>query len=206
MGRSSDHASLRSREHPLAPRWVFSELLSGNFIPQSSTVVRRNLLRKVGGYRDGARFAEDYDVLLRMSILSMFVEVPCATAYRRTHAGQASRHTARLYSEALLARTRGIEFAESMGMQVDQGLKDDSLQHFLDDALETARFRADGRLRDAVLRSVAPTSCHWQSVTHWRRRHLPFWPYYRLKALARQLFRPRRQASVREGAGSSVRS
>lgn len=72
------------------PRYSRKALLKRNFIAHPATFIRRSLFDQVGGFSVGLRYAMDYDMWLR---LSMLVEPFCTeerfTAFRR-HANSAS--------------------------------------------------------------------------------------------------------------------
>jgi glycosyltransferase involved in cell wall biosynthesis len=75
FGRASTFDHLRGR-HPARPSsgyclhrgMVLDRLLVQNFIPFSSSVVRRACLASVGGFDESLRVAEDYDLWLRLAI------------------------------------------------------------------------------------------------------------------------------------------
>jgi hypothetical protein len=69
----------------------FLELLHRNPFPQSAVILRREVFLAVGGYRSDFRFAEDYDLWLRMSLQSArMVSCESASCKRRSHIEQAS--------------------------------------------------------------------------------------------------------------------
>lgn len=82
--------------------WLFR----GNPIPQSAVVARRAALLAAGGYRTDMRFAEDYDLWLRLAARSFFVCTHAATLHHRAHPAQLSRQEARMAAAAWQARER----------------------------------------------------------------------------------------------------
>ena len=78
----------RSPEHDEA---ALPELLIDNPIPQSATMVRREVFQELGGYREDMRFAEDYDLWLRMAERYRIVALHKITCRLRIHPAQAHR-------------------------------------------------------------------------------------------------------------------
>jgi glycosyltransferase involved in cell wall biosynthesis len=71
-------------------RW----LLFDNFVPFSSTVVRRALLRQHGGFDETLAMGIDWDLWLRLSLACRFAHVDRpVTLYRVGHAGQMSKRS-----------------------------------------------------------------------------------------------------------------
>lgn len=60
--------------------------LLGNFISNSSAVIRRTALSRIGLFDPAFRIGEDRDLYLRLSLLGPFVELPQVTGLRRRHA------------------------------------------------------------------------------------------------------------------------
>jgi glycosyltransferase involved in cell wall biosynthesis len=60
-----------------------------NIVQQSATVVRREALVTAGGYAPEMRFAEDFDLWLRLARLGPFVGTGSVSCYRRRHPGAA---------------------------------------------------------------------------------------------------------------------
>jgi glycosyltransferase involved in cell wall biosynthesis len=58
--------------------------------PQMSAVIRRTALLEVGGYDDAYRYAQDYDLWMRLGRYGPFVCTKTITASYRWHAGQIS--------------------------------------------------------------------------------------------------------------------
>jgi len=71
---------------------VFNELMVGNFIPQLTVLVRREVLDMVGGFNLRYKIAQDYDLWLRIAEQYPldFTEEPLAKY--RTHGGNISRN------------------------------------------------------------------------------------------------------------------
>lgn len=89
-------------------------LLSGNQFCHPSVMLRAEAFRKVGGYRDiGGRYAQDYDLWLRLAELGELGNLAEPLLRYRVHGGQVSvakgaeqRYTAELYKVLALQRRR----------------------------------------------------------------------------------------------------
>ncbi|NOZ79012.1 MAG: glycosyltransferase family 2 protein [Acidobacteria bacterium] len=81
------------------------DLLMRARVPAHGVVFRRDFLRRLGGYRHDLGAAEDYELLLRVTLASAIPVVERGLALYRWHKGQMS---ARLASQALETR-RAIE-------------------------------------------------------------------------------------------------
>ena len=73
-----------------APPYTRQKLLRGNFIPHPSCFVKRSLLLQVGGFNTKLRYAMDYDLWLRLSLLAEPLEVHKPLTAFREHAGSLS--------------------------------------------------------------------------------------------------------------------
>lgn len=80
-------------ENYKAPRYSRHQLLRGNFIPHPATFARRELLQKAGGFDSRLRYAMDYDLWLRLSMMSEPLQVCLAlTAFREHEGSLSTRH------------------------------------------------------------------------------------------------------------------
>ena len=86
-------------------------LLDTNPITQSATVVKTARIIASGGYSDDARYAEDYDLWVRLALDNcQFVEIPQMTIARTLHADQISfRFAHKMFQSAWNTRRRAIE-------------------------------------------------------------------------------------------------
>ena len=97
--------------------WLFVD----NLLPQSATVVRRSALLAVDGYDESLRYAEDYDLWLRLAVRHRFVCCHSVTCTYRVHPDQVSAGRGALprFVEAeWQARNRHLE---SIGRLGDEG-------------------------------------------------------------------------------------
>src|SRR5262249_20148684 len=80
-----DGAYLRTEEFPTLPAAVESELLYRNCICHPAVMARTEALRRVGGYRKDAQFAEAYDLWLRISEVGQVANLPDVLLSYRLH-------------------------------------------------------------------------------------------------------------------------
>jgi glycosyltransferase involved in cell wall biosynthesis len=80
-----DGTYLRTEAAPSLPAAVESELLYRNCICHPAVMARTEALRKVGGYRKNAQFAEDYDLWLRLSEVGQVANLPDVLLSYRLH-------------------------------------------------------------------------------------------------------------------------
>ncbi|MEO0313762.1 MAG: hypothetical protein RI928_218 [Pseudomonadota bacterium] len=73
-----------------APRYSRRQLLHGNFIPHPACFVKRSLLMQAGGFNTKLRYAMDYDLWLRLSLLADPLEIHKPLTAFREHAGSLS--------------------------------------------------------------------------------------------------------------------
>ena len=101
---SGESARFIPENEPLDVFWV---ALRDNIVPQMAVAVRRDALLAVGGYEESLRYAEDYDLWLRLA--RRHVRFVCSyrvTANYRGHEAQATEHTLKLVWGAYQARRR----------------------------------------------------------------------------------------------------
>ena len=88
-----------------APRYSRKQLLRGNFIPHPATFVERQLLQQAGGFDPRWRYAMDYDLWLRLSLIAEPLQLEQALAAFREHDGSLStRERGRAMREDLRVR------------------------------------------------------------------------------------------------------
>ncbi|MBI2797609.1 MAG: glycosyltransferase [Gemmatimonadetes bacterium] len=76
---------------PGQPLDLLPVLLLESPVPQSGSLVRREVLDDVGGYDEAYRLSEDFELWLRIASRHRLVYSGRPTCIRRVHAGQASR-------------------------------------------------------------------------------------------------------------------
>jgi len=159
-----------------AARDALEELLRSNTVSQSSVAVRVADFWAVGGYGEGLRFAEDYDLWLRLAAETRFVRVPRQTSLRRLHEAQASRHSARLLRGAHEARKRGITFARSRGRSLDEETIQRSELEMAREVLGWASYHGDMSLVRELFALHPRSTPTGQFVAHWWRFRRFAWP------------------------------
>ncbi len=88
-----------------APHFSRRRLLRGNFIPHPATFVTRELLWRAGGFDPRLRYAMDYDLWLRLSLLARPLALPQAlTAFREHDGSLSTREKAQAMREDLQVR------------------------------------------------------------------------------------------------------
>jgi len=91
-GHHAPSPPIKGRNQPRCGR-ITSHLLFDNVIPFSSSVARREVLRRVGGFREELAMAIDWDLWLRVSVEWEFDFVAEPLMYYRVgHADQMSRN------------------------------------------------------------------------------------------------------------------
>lgn len=73
-----------------APSYSRRQLLRGNFIPHPACFVKRSLLGQAGGFNTRLRYAMDYDLWLRLSLLAEPLQIKTPLTAFREHAGSLS--------------------------------------------------------------------------------------------------------------------
>lgn len=93
---------------PVPPRrgLVTEELLLRNFVPFSSSIVRRRLLQRYGGFDPALDMGIDYDLWLRLSMQCEFDFVPDIVGQYRVWTGQMSRKVRQRYQAAIAIMQR----------------------------------------------------------------------------------------------------
>jgi len=111
MARASDDAGRESdrlipENQPTDVFWIG---IHNTIVPQLSAAVRRDALQAVGGYNEGMRYSEDYDLWLRLARRWPFVCTYEVTANHRTHDAQVSQRRDRILRGVFEAQRRILE-------------------------------------------------------------------------------------------------
>jgi glycosyltransferase involved in cell wall biosynthesis len=105
-------------ENWTAPRFSYSQLLKGNFIPHPATFVERKLMQQAGGFDTSLRYAMDYDLWLKLAKLANPLQLNTPLAAFREHAGSLStRNKLAAMREDFAVRmrhTQGTPFLQAM--------------------------------------------------------------------------------------------
>jgi len=96
---------LRTDTFPTSPEAVASELLHRDCVLHPAVMARTAVLRTVGGYRTSARYAEDYDLWLRIAEVGAIANLPEVLMSYRMHSVKAStKHLVAVELAALAVR------------------------------------------------------------------------------------------------------
>lgn len=181
----SAEPSAAVRRGPAVLPNALNRLIGINPIPQSAAAVRVESVLEIDGYAPGARYAEDYDLWVRLACAgAVFVESLEATLDRGEHPEQVSgRFSERMIDSAWAVRKRateakfgGIEHADP---QFVAGLVE---ARTFDFSVALYHRRRDLVDRVGALTAWVPTSdtdiTLAEKLTGWR------WPVWRTAALA----------------------
>lgn len=161
---------------------LLEPLLFDSPIPQSAVIARRERLLAAGGYTDGLRHSEDYDLWLRMAHSHPFVEVHATTCLRGAHPGQATHQALKMYRGAWEARARYRAYAERNGSSVPADRYEDICARAFDRDLGWAWQSRDRGLVVGVL-DLAPLVPGGEDVRRrWAAKLATVWPVWRSAA------------------------
>jgi len=160
-------------EQPVDAFWP---CLAGNPVPQMGVAVRRALLLALDGYDEALRYAEDYDLWLRLAQLTPFVCTHAITSLHRGHDAQASRNAERIGRGAIEARHRLWQAAEQWDPPTRERMAAVLREGWEQYLSECWRARDPGRFDGALaLRDRVPDS--EPMYRRWARRR-PLLPLY----------------------------
>lgn len=167
---------------PGRPANMLRSLLVDNLIPQSATMARRDRVLKVGGYLDGVRYAEDYDLWLRLALEGDFVYSGKVTAVRNLHDAQATRRTRQMSLGAWDARERLWNRAVSNGKPFSESTFRACCQAAYEMQLRNAWRARDGSVLRETVRIADRVPGGHEQVRSWRWRMRWLWPVWRVGA------------------------
>jgi GT2 family glycosyltransferase len=159
------------------PTWM-DPLLLETILPQGSVVVRRTALDSVGGYAEDLRYAEDYDLWLRLARRGRFVATHAPTLHYRLHDAQSSRALPGMFEGAWRARARALAALElEVGAADRATLRARLLRRWQSDLRDAWHFRGREPLATVLAQhSRVPDSDavhrRWVAKVRWER---PFW-------------------------------
>ena len=170
---------------PIGPRDdPFLRLLAGNFVITSTVLARKESVIAVGGFSEGLRFCEDYDLWLRLARRGRFdfVDKPAAL-YRVEASGLSGDRDAMFQSEiaileALLDPQRGLTRREAE--TVERRITDLHLERGYEDLIAGRSTCARRKLLVALRRRAATPS----ALAYFAASFLPH-PFVRLLRRAR---------------------
>lgn len=147
FGAGGDIPTLR--RHGIRNEGTLPELLLDNPIPQSAAVVERSKFLDAGGYREDLRYAEDYDLWLRLAEQFPIVASDAVTCRYRVHGEQLS-----LKLPAMIRWGWEVRFACRTRLQARDGFTAEherKLGEALADDLRSAWVQADRESLDLLL-------------------------------------------------------
>lgn len=193
---TADVANSRARLLPVereTPRWteagtpldMLPQLLRANAVVQTTATIRRDAFLAAGGYDTRLRYAEDYDLWLRLARTSKFVFSHAVTAVYRVHDEQASRNTAPLAAGAWTVRRDHFAWlAQHRGPGITEAAAA-VLRRALDDEIRWAWDFADRDAMQAIFEAGAWVPGAAAITRRWQRRLGAAWPLWRLAASVR---------------------
>jgi glycosyltransferase involved in cell wall biosynthesis len=95
-----------------APKHLTLESFEQTLVPAMSVATRTSALQKIGGFNAEIRYAPDFDLWLRMSLVSKFVCTSRITANYRTHSSQISSQPIRQIKSVYDTRMRFLRYAK----------------------------------------------------------------------------------------------
>ena len=184
-------ADTRGRQH-FAERALLAHMLGPNPVAQTTCVVHRDPLQRVGGYQDGERHAEDYQLWLRLATQGSFALLDAVTCRYRLHAGQTSRASVSMFEKAWEHRLRACrEWKAQFGDRFPN--LDQEFHAALDQALSVdltaVWYDIDRPARD-YFEGLAARTPELRPIWDRQLATREAWPIARLRKAARELLRP----------------
>jgi glycosyltransferase involved in cell wall biosynthesis len=91
--------------------WVYEKFLRYNYIRSpGQTLIRADLLRKLGGFDTSIWGADDWDLYLRLAKEATVIFEPRLALLYRVHTGNASRNIARMFQNTTKVRRKHLGF------------------------------------------------------------------------------------------------
>jgi hypothetical protein len=167
------------------PLDMLPRLLRANAVVQTTATIRRDTFLAAGGYDVRLRYAEDYDLWLRLARTSRFVFSHAVTAVYRVHDEQASQNTAPLAAGAWTVRQEHFTW---IGRHRDRATTEAGAAHLrraLDDEIRWAWDRGDREAMQAIFAAGAWVPGAPAITQRWQRRLGATWPRWRLATAVR---------------------
>jgi glycosyltransferase involved in cell wall biosynthesis len=110
IGSRGDLPELQSLVTPMKGGDIFVDLMrEGNFITNTSVVMRKALFEKMGGFYTGLNGTEDWDLWIRIAEHHQIGFIPEPLVRYRFHAAGISRNFTKMGRERTMVITRGLE-------------------------------------------------------------------------------------------------
>ena len=161
------------------PADVFFTLVRENIVTQSAAVARRAALLEAGGYDEGMRHSEDYDLWMRLAMRAPFVAAPGVSTNYRLHDSQASLSTELMVRGWWRARANIRRVAAESGWPQDARARlDDALRQAWESDLRWAWRMCDRRVVEVVLAQRAAVPGADAIAARWSKRLRRFWSFW----------------------------
>lgn len=168
------------------PLEMFARMLRANPVVQTTAIVRRDALMDAGGYDTALRYAEDYDLWLRLARSRTFVFTDAVTARYRVHDQQASRNSPELATGAWIVRRRHFDWLAGQNDPETTDAASSDLRAALDDELRWAWNANDRHAMEAMLDATVWLPGVDRVERRWRQRLGIAGPVWRLAGALRR--------------------
>ncbi len=152
-----------------------SRLFHVNTVPQSAVAVRRDAFLQAGGYDESLRFAEDYELWLRMSRTRLFACSHVITVNYRIHDRQATRNLSRMISGSWTARRKELAWVQAQGSAAEVACVNELLLEGWREDLHAAWHSRNRAHLDFVLEVAGVVPNSELMHAHWMRRRRMWW-------------------------------
>ena len=168
------------------PMDLSATLAYENCVPQSGAIARREMLLETP-YDETMRYAEDYDLWLRLSRRGTMISIDAITLEWRGHENQASKAEVRMLDGAWKARLKYIAALGDGGEEFFSRIEEAMFRGW-ESELSDAWYWANGELFDAAV-GKAPVVPHSErTLRKWKRKRQYLWNIsQRLRSNARKL-------------------
>ncbi len=176
---TNDAPSWQARLEPTPRRLSPASLVTHNPIVQSSVVVRASYLRTAGGYRWGKRYAEDYDLWLRLANVAPIYFIGNGLVRRHRTENQLSQARARMVEGKWEALAHFLRH-ETPNPDYFEGLDAAQLVDMtLDSDMAHARSDWNRALLQSIIESAKKLQPSSARVAYWSRWLTYAWPSLR---------------------------
>ena len=157
------------------PTDAFWESLKGAIVPMMTAVVRRDALLRVDGFDAEMRYAEDYDLFVRLARVGPFVCTHTVTASYRQHGAQISHQRRGFRRDGWAVRRRWWEaWGRDAEPAVRERLADTFFGLWEGHLYEAWRDGASGEFHELMAQAAwIPGAA--EAVPHWRRKGYLLW-------------------------------
>lgn len=165
-------------------------LLERTFIPQTGAVGRKTALLEVGGYDENRRYAEDYDVWLRVAARYDLARIHAAGSRHRRHPAQATRALLRMMENGFDVRLRALATVEAAGDPARTARARAALVAALGIELHSMWYLRDEAAFDYLLAFAAAVPAAVELRRRWALRRRFGWHLYHVARAAKRRLLP----------------